>query len=89
MQLEWDPRKAAANYRKHGVRFADAPSVLEDPRAITIEDPHPEEERWVTVGLDLLGRVLVVAYTWRGERIRIISVRRATPRERDQYGRHP
>jgi len=89
MELEWDPRKAEANYRKHGVRFSDAESVLEDRRAITVEDPHPHEERWVTIGLDGLGRVLVVAYAWRHERVRVISARRATPRERKEYGRQP
>lgn len=89
MDLEWDPRKAAANVRKHGVRFADAYAVLEDPMALTTRDPHPDEERFVTVGLDSLGRVLVVSYTWREERIRVISVRKATPRERQQYVDRP
>jgi uncharacterized DUF497 family protein len=85
VDLEWDPSKATANVRKHGVRFADAHAVLEDRLAITLEDPHPTEERYVTVGLDSLGRVLVVSYTWREERIRVISVRKATRRERKQY----
>lgn len=89
MDLEWDPRKAAANVRKHGVRFADAYAVLEDPMALTTRDPHPDEERFVTVGLDSLGRVLVASYTWREERIRVISVRKATPRERQQYVDRP
>lgn len=85
MWLEWDPRKAAATLKKHGVRFAEAYSVLEDPFALTIDDPHPDEQRRVTIGLDGLGRVLVVIYTWRGHKARIISVRRATPSERRQY----
>lgn len=85
VELEWDARKAAANLRKHGVRFTDAHAVLEDELAVTVDDPHPTEERYVTMGVDSLGRVLVVSYTWRGERIRVISVRKATPRERRQY----
>lgn len=85
MELEWDPKKAAANLRKHGVRFTDAYAVLEDELALTTDDPHPDENRYVTIGLDSLGRVLVVTYTWRAERIRIISVRKASPSERRQY----
>lgn len=85
MQLEWGPRKAATNLRKHGVRFTDAHAVLEAPRALTIEDHHPDEERYVTIGLDALGRVLVVCYTWREDRVRVISVRKATPTERRDY----
>lgn len=86
MTLEWDPEKAASNLKKHGVRFTDAYSVLEDPEAVTIDDYHPDERRHLTVGMDALGRVLVVSYTWREDRFRIISVRRATPSERRQYG---
>jgi hypothetical protein len=89
MTLEWDPKKAASNLKKHGVRFADAYSVLEDPQALTIDDQHPDEQRHLTVGVDTLGRVLVVSYTWRGDRLRIISVRKATPSERRQYESGP
>ncbi len=85
MKFEWDPRKAATNLRKHGVRFTDAHDVLLDERAVTIDDPHPDEKRFITVGLDSQCRVLVVSFTWRGERVRVISVRKATNRERDQY----
>jgi uncharacterized DUF497 family protein len=67
------------------VDFADAATVLEDPLAVTIPDEHSEEPRFVTVGCDAEGRLLVVAYAWRGERIRIISARRVTCRERRQY----
>jgi uncharacterized DUF497 family protein len=59
--------------------------VLEDDAAITISDEHPNEERFVIIGLDALGRILVVVYTWRGDNIRLISARKATPRERQQY----
>jgi uncharacterized DUF497 family protein len=95
VEYEWDPVKANANFRKHGVLFSDAVSVFEDELALTVRDPYPEEEeRWVTVGMDLLGRLLVVVYVWRGETIRIISARHATPRERQEYqgagpSRHP
>jgi uncharacterized DUF497 family protein len=82
---EWDPRKAASNLRKHGVDFADAATVFEDEFALTIDDNDPEEKRFVTIGMDALARVLVVAYTWRGENIRIISARDAGPDERRQY----
>jgi uncharacterized protein len=85
-EFEWDPRKAAANVRKHGIQFADAVAVLEDERAITLrDDGHGEEERWVTIGMDALARVLTVVYTWRGNIVRIISARSATPNERGQY----
>lgn len=82
---EWDPRKAAANVNKHGVDFADAATALYDERAITIRDDDEEEERYVTIGLDALERVVVVVYTWRGDRPRLISARRATAQERRQY----
>ncbi len=85
MEFEWDESKARANLRKHGVDFADAATMFDDNRAVTVADDDLEEERYVTIGMDALGRVLVVAYTIRGERIRIISARRATKRERVEY----
>lgn len=85
MKYEWDSKKAASNLRKHGIDFADAVTVLDDQNALTIPDPNPEEDRFVTMGLDALWRVLIVVYTWRGEDIRIISARKATPGERSQY----
>lgn len=85
MDLEWDPRKARANLRKHGVDFADAATVFEDELAMTITDERHAEDRFVTLGMDALGRLLVVTYTWRRERIRIISARKATRGERRQY----
>jgi hypothetical protein len=54
MGFEWDPKKAAANARKHGVRFADAVAVLEDDKAVTLRDDTQGEERWVTIVLDAL-----------------------------------
>ena len=87
MGVVWDPEKARQNARKHGVRFADAVLVLDDPYALTIRDDESEaeEERWVTIGSDAQGRVLLVVYTYRGEKVRLISARRAEPRERNQY----
>lgn len=81
----WDPNKAKTNYRKHRVHFADAVGVFEDPRAVTVDDPHTDEERFVSLGLDLLGRLLVVSWTWRGDDIRVISARPATRHEQRQY----
>ena len=83
--IEWDPGKARLNLNKHGVSFADAVIALEDDGALTVRDPFSEEERWLTMGLDGLGRVLVVVYTWRGETLRLISARKSTPRERRRY----
>ena len=83
--FEWDEAKARANLEKHGIDFADAVTVLSDEMAITIPDPHAGEDRFVTLGSDALGRFLVVVYTWRDDRIRLITARRATRRERKQY----
>ena len=83
--MEWDREKAEANRVKHGVDFGDAATVLADDLALTRPDDSPDEERFVTLGMDALGRVLVVAYTWRDDEVRLISARKATPSERRQY----
>jgi uncharacterized DUF497 family protein len=71
---------------KHGVRFADAECALFDPLGITTEDQIVRgERRFVSIGLDSLGRVLVVVYSYRGSDVRLISARRATRKERHQY----
>jgi uncharacterized DUF497 family protein len=86
MRIRYDPEKAAENLRKHKVSFADAEGVLEDPLAITVEDPDAEgERRFVTVGLGNIGDLLVVVWTERNEECRLISARRATRKERKQY----
>jgi uncharacterized DUF497 family protein len=86
VHFEWDPGKAARNLEKHGVHFADAAVALDDDLALTIGDlESANEERWITIGMDPTGGLLVVVYTWRGAAIRIISARLATPRERRQY----
>jgi uncharacterized DUF497 family protein len=85
VSYEWDSKKAMSNLHKHRVAFADAVSALEDELALTLDQAHHDEQRFVTIGTDALARVLVVVYTFRGEKIRIISAREATPRERRQY----
>jgi uncharacterized protein len=86
MNYQWDPDKAKVNVRKHGVEFADTLSAFDDPMAITIEDPHSEgEQRFLTIGMDVLGHIVVVAYTYRGDDIRLISARKATQREISIY----
>ena len=85
MEAEWDPAKARANLHKHGVRFAAAVTALEDVRAISIRDEHEDEECWISIGMDSLGRILVIVYTWREELVRLISARTATRREARQY----
>jgi hypothetical protein len=87
VKFEWDPDKAASNLRKHRVRFAEAVTVLEDQAALSMSDDTADEDRFAAVGMDSLGRILVVIYAVRGARIRIISARRATKRERSQYER--
>jgi len=86
MFFQWDPKKAETNAKKHGVEFADAVGVFEDPWAITSEDPDAEREpRFLVLGMDILGRVLVVVFVLRGEEIRLISARKATKKEREEY----
>jgi uncharacterized DUF497 family protein len=86
MTIEFDPIKAASNLQKHGVHFAEAEMVLQDPRALTIEDPDAvNEQRWITMGMDSTGRILVVVYTYRSDQIRIISIRKASRQEREKY----
>ncbi len=83
--FEWDEAKAKANKSKHGVSFADTFAVFEDSDAVTIEDFRGGEQRYVTIGMDALGRILVVVYTWRKGNIRIISARKAARSEVRQY----
>jgi len=86
MEIRWDPQKAEANFRKHKIRFSDAESVLFDPMTLTIEDQIiDQEQRFLSVGSDVLGRILVIVYTYTGDTIRLISARKATPKERKYY----
>jgi len=86
--FEWDPKKAESNEAKHGISFPEAASVFLDPMAWTFPDPDHSigEERFITVGLSIVGELVLVAHVeLEGDRIRIISARRATKRERHDY----
>jgi uncharacterized DUF497 family protein len=85
MKITFDPAKNITNLRKHKVSLADCEGVFYDPRALTREDTDHDELRFVTLGMTQAGELWVVAYTYRGEDIRVISARRAEPRERRQY----
>jgi hypothetical protein len=87
MGFEWDSRKAESNFEKHGVRFSEAEPVFEDDFAITIADDEsdPNEQRFVSMGMGVKGRILVVVYSYRDRNIRIISARLAEAHERSQY----
>ena len=86
VDIEFDPSKARINLRKHKVSFAHAEQALRDPLAVTIEDPDAEgEQRFVTLGMDALGRVLVVVHTPRDNHTRLISARKASRGEVEQY----
>ena len=87
LRFEWDERKAAANAAKHGISFVEAATAFGDPLSITIEDlgDFDAEQRFVLLGTTHNGKLVVVVHTERGDSIRIISARRATRREREQY----
>lgn len=91
IRFEWDPRKSSANRRKHGVSFDEASTVFADEHALLIDDPdHSEDEdRFILLGLSASLRMLVVCHCYResDERIRIISARKATRKERESYNR--
>jgi len=87
VRFDWDPAKARANLRNHGVSFAEAVTVLEDEFSLTREDPDAQgEERFVTLGLSSFGNLLVVVYTYREpDVIRLISAWKANKRQRVRY----
>ena len=86
MSAEFDPKKDAANIRKHGVSLSEGDGVLNDPLALTVEDGTAEgEQRFVTIGMNAFGSLMVVIHTPRRGGSRIISVRKADPRERRNY----
>lgn len=84
-RYEWDTKKSTANLAKHGVDFADATDVFSDSNAITLYDEHPEEERYVMLGMDRLLRIIVVVFTHRDDIVRLISARKATTTEARLY----
>ena len=87
LTFEWDPQKAQSNLEKHGVSFEEASTVFRDLLSLTIDDPlHSEDEgRMIQIGISYKNRLLVVVHTERGDNIRIISARKATKKERNNY----
>ncbi len=87
MKFEWDPQKAIVNAQKHGVPFHEASTIFGDPLALTFEDPDhsAEESRYITFGVSLQKRLIVVSNTQRGDRTRIISARLMNRKERKIY----
>ena len=85
--FEWDPGKVKNNIRQHQVSFNEAATVFGDPLSMTFYDPDHsiDENRFISVGLSRLGKLLIVSHTDRDDRIRIISARKATRREREFY----
>ena len=87
VQFEWDPDKAASNATKHGVSFEEAATVFGDPLSLTAYDPDhsQDEDRYLTMGSSIDNRLLLVSHIDREDRVRIISARLATRRERKAY----
>ena len=87
MDFEWDPAKALANEQEHGVTFFEACEVFDDDHSSTVGDPDHsvDEDRYLLFGMSKNGNYLVVSYTERGDRVRLISARQMTPRERKAY----
>jgi uncharacterized DUF497 family protein len=86
-EFEWDDEKAKSNLKKHGVDFEEGATIFNDPRIATITDPdHSEdEERFISIGISVIRRLLTVIHTYRKERIRLISARKATKAEKKNY----
>lgn len=86
MSADFDPKKDAANIKKHGVSLSEGDGVLSDPLALTIEDESAVgEQRFVTIGMNIFGTLMVVVHTPERDGPRIISVRKPDPRERRDY----
>ena len=87
MKFAWDPKKATANVKKHGVTFQEAATIFGDPLAITFDDPDHSmsENRYITFGLSIQKRLIVVSHTERGGRTRIINARLMDRKERRIY----
>jgi uncharacterized DUF497 family protein len=87
MEFEWNPDKATLNFEKHGVSFPDAATVFNDQISVTFPDPQHSigESRYVIIGISRYGQLLIVAHTDRGEKVRIISARKATRQEQRFY----
>jgi uncharacterized protein len=87
MEFEWNPDKAVLNLEKHGISFLEAATVFNDPLSVTFPDPDHSigESRYIIIGVSRFGQLLVVAHTDRGEKVRIISARKATRQEKKFY----
>ena len=87
MEFEWDSVKAASNRKKHRVDFHEAATVFGDRLAITFADPDhsADEDRYIAIGQSRLNRLLIISYTDRGDRVRIISARKVTNAEKKLY----
>jgi uncharacterized DUF497 family protein len=87
MEFEWNPDKATRNFEKHGVSFQEAATVFKDPLSVTFGDPNHSigESRYIIIGISRFGQLLIVAHTDRGEKVRIISARKATRQEQRFY----
>jgi uncharacterized protein len=86
-EFEWDDEKAESNRRKHGVSFEEAATIFNDPNIATVFDPDhsKSEERFVSIGMSVITRLLTVIHTFREVRIRLISARKATTAEKKKY----
>jgi hypothetical protein len=86
-RFEWDPKKARTNLRKHAVSFEEAATTFNDPHLTEpVEDESsPDEQRWVVFGESVEGKLLRVVYTERGTKLRLISAKKVTPRQRQVY----
>jgi uncharacterized protein len=86
MATEFDPKKDAANIRKHGISLTEGDGVADDPFVLTVEDHDAQDEqRFVALGRNIFGQLRIIVYTYRGEDVRLISVRRAGPKDVKVY----
>ncbi len=86
MDINWDPIKADINFRKHGVSFEEAVTVIQSPMTVTVEDTSADEQSFATIGMSIKLRIFMVVHTYRDDsEIRIISARKATKKEQEVY----
>ena len=86
-EFEWDDEKAKRNLKKHGVSFEEGATIFNDTRIAAVSDPdHSEDdERYIAIGMSAMKRLLTVSLTYRNEKIRLVSCRKATKSERKDY----
>ncbi|MGQ2979195.1 MAG: BrnT family toxin [Polaromonas sp.] len=86
MEIEYDPQKADEVWQKHRVHLSDCEMIFYDDHAICVEDGHHEgERRWVRIGMNAQGQLVLVWNTWRGDTARLITARKASKSERTKY----